>query len=286
MSRYAGTRRRLLALVLIAAVTAVGCRTNPDVAKQEYVKSGDRFVEQKKYAEAIVQYRNAVQQDPRFGEARYKLAEAYAKTGDGRNAYREYIRAADLLPDNVDAQVKAATMLLMARQYEDAKTRAQKALAKDSQNVSAHIILGNSLAGLNDFESAIKQLEEANKLQPSAGAYTSIGAVQLARGARPDAEKAFREAVAVDPKNVGVHLAFAQYLMSVGKAAEAEASLKQALSLEPDNQLANRGLVAFLFAGRRGREAEPYLKKLAANDKSPGATQKLALAEYFAMTGR
>ena len=66
------------------------------------------------------------------------------RQGDARNAFREYVRAADLLPDNVDAQVKAAAMLLMARQFEDAKARAQKALAKDPKNVQAQIMLGNA----------------------------------------------------------------------------------------------------------------------------------------------
>src|SRR5580765_791752 len=114
MPRHDRTRHRLLALGLAALLTSLGCRTTPDVAKQEHLKRGDRYVEQGKLHEAVVQYRNALQQDPRFGEARLKLADVYTKQGDMRNAYREYIRAADLLPNNVDAQVKAAGMLLMA----------------------------------------------------------------------------------------------------------------------------------------------------------------------------
>ena len=68
-------------------------------------------VEQKKYAEAVVEYRNAIQQDPKFGMARYKLAETYMQLNQPAEAFREYMRAADLLPDNVEAQVKAARML-------------------------------------------------------------------------------------------------------------------------------------------------------------------------------
>jgi tetratricopeptide (TPR) repeat protein len=249
------TRKYLSGLGLVALMAMGGCHSNPEVAKQEYLKSGDRYVEQKKYSEAIVQYRNALQQDPRFGEARYKLAQTYEKQGDARNAFREYIRAADLLPGNMEAQVKAASLLLMTRQFEDAKTRAQKALAKDPKNVQAQIVLGSAMAGLNDFDAALKQLEEANKLQPTVGAYAGIGAIESARGAQPDAEKSFRAAVAVDPKNVGGHLALAYYLISVGKATDAEASLKQALSLDANNNLANRALAALYIGSRRVREA-------------------------------
>src|SRR5580765_6663649 len=265
MSRYHRTHRFLLGVGLAAVLASLGCRTNPDVAKEEYRKSGDRYFDQKQYAEAIVQYRNALQQDPKFGEVRYKLAQAYSKRGDNQNAYREYIRAADLLPDNVQAQVDAAALLLLTRQYEDAKTRVQKALAKDPKNVQAQTILRNSLAGLNDFDGAVKQLEEANKLEPTAGAYAGIGVVESARGAHPDAEKAFRTAVGVEPKNVGAH---------------------QALALEPNNDLANRALVALYIGTNRAREAEPFLKRLAENDKTPQASYKIGLGEFFARTNR
>ena len=147
-----------------------GCSKDPEFAKQEYLKSGDRYAAEKKLREAVVQYRNAIQQDPRFGEARLKLAETYEKLNDGRNAYREYIRAADLLPDNVDAQVKAATPAARHAQFEDAKTRAEKALAKDPKNVEAQVILGNALAGLNNLPEAIKELEEADSARSESAA--------------------------------------------------------------------------------------------------------------------
>ena len=245
MFRHSRSLTCVRGLGLVLIVVAFGCQANPDVAKQEYLKSGDRYVAEKKYSEAIVQYRNALQQDPKFGEARYKLAEAYLKVGDVGDATREYIRAADLLPENVDLQVKAARFLLLAKQFDDAKSRAELALDKDPKNIEAQIIRANALAGLKEYDSAIKQLEEANKLQPTVGGYGTIGAIESARGSKPDAEKAFRAAVAVNPKSVNAHLALANYLMSAGRAADAEASFKQALGLEPGNQLANRGLVAF-----------------------------------------
>ena len=42
-----------------------------------------------------------------FPEARLKLAEAYMQGGNGATAFPEYIRAADLLPANTEAQLKA-----------------------------------------------------------------------------------------------------------------------------------------------------------------------------------
>ncbi len=269
-------------VVAVLGLLSSACTTNPEVAKREYVKSGDRFVEQQKYREAIVQYRNALQKDPQFGEARLKLAETYEKIGDATNAFRENIRAADALPDDAKVQVKAGFYLLAAGQFEDARSRALKALKKDPKNVEAQVLLGDSLAGLNDFEAALRQLEEAIRIDPkSADAYQSVGIVQTARGSKEDAEAAFRKAVQTDPKFAGGHLALANFLWSIGRPAEAEASFKEAIGVDPGNLVANRALAMFYIATGRAPLAEPHLKVLADGDKSAAAPMKLALADYY-----
>src|SRR5687767_9754084 len=107
------THKILVRLSAAAAVLALsGCSQDTDVAKREAVRKGDEFVQQQKLNEAVIEYRNAIQQDSLYGEARLKLADAYSSLGDAQNAVREYIRAADLLPDRADVQLKAATVLL------------------------------------------------------------------------------------------------------------------------------------------------------------------------------
>src|SRR5687767_8160843 len=94
-------RRFVICLVLIPSIaTGIACSREDDGggAKLQFLKSGDAYAVKKDYQAAIVEYRNAIQQDPRFGEARLKLADALASLGDVRNATREYVRAADLIP--------------------------------------------------------------------------------------------------------------------------------------------------------------------------------------------
>src|SRR6476659_3360385 len=117
----ADRRRRLQACVLLAAVAlGIACSGNPERKKQSYVESGDAYRKQGNLAAAVIEYRNAVQIDARFGEARAKLAEAYLRLGDGGNALREYVRAADLLPDDADVQLAAGSLLLATGQTNEA----------------------------------------------------------------------------------------------------------------------------------------------------------------------
>jgi len=275
----------LVCLILCASVLATSCARNAEVAKRAYLESGDGYFAEKKYNEAIVQYRNAVQQDPRFGEARYKLAEAYVRINDPAGAYREYIRAADLMPANVESQLKAGHMLLLGRQFEDAKARADRILANDPKNVQAQILRGTALAGLKDLDSAITQMEEAIQLDPDrSGTYDNLGALQLAKGDVEGAEDAFTRAVQIGGSSVPARLALATFYLSTRRPAEAEDALKQTLQLDAANPTANRLLGLFYFASHRAPEAEPYLKAFASVAKT--AVSQLALADYYTLMNR
>src|SRR5215207_93163 len=104
-------------LVVAAAVIAAACAREDD--KLQHFTNGERLLAEGKPAEAVVELLNAVQNDDRWGEARIKLSEAYAAAGDGDKAFREALRAADLLPANASAQLKAITYLLLAEQFQD-----------------------------------------------------------------------------------------------------------------------------------------------------------------------
>src|SRR5688500_14692590 len=138
MQNIANMRRltRLATIVCVLFLSAA-CSSDPEQQKLEYVASGDAYVAQKQYAEAILQYRNAVALDASFGEARFKLAQTYEINGDLPAALREYVRAADLMPENAEAQLRAGKMLIAAGQFADARTRAEAIVAKDPKNVNA-----------------------------------------------------------------------------------------------------------------------------------------------------
>lgn len=273
------TRSTCVVLALLTVILGA-CRDDPAVAKQRYFENGNRLFEDKKYAEAIVEYRNAVRLDGQFGEARLKLAESYAATERVRDALGEFVRAADLLPDNADAQLKAGAILLLAGEFEQAKLRAEKVLAKDVKSVSAQILRANALAGLKDMDGAIRDVQEAIRLDPSqSGSYANLGAFQFARGRNTEAEQAFQQAVEADPKNATAHLALGNFYWQSGRQPEAEAELLRAAEVDEASDVVNRALATFYMSGGRAPKAEPYLKRLA--ELGTDDTAVLALADYY-----
>jgi tetratricopeptide (TPR) repeat protein len=272
---------RLLAVTAVSALL-VGC-SNSEKEKKEHFDNAERFMKAGKTQEAIVEYRNALRADNKYGEARFTLAEAYAAVGNQNQAYREYVRAADLLPQNDEAQIRAARYLVAASQFEDAKTRSQPVIDRNPSNAQAQLVLGNALVGLKDLDGAVREIEEAIKIEPGVVAYSNLAFVRLAQGDRVKAKAAFEKAIEIDPKSMSARLALAYFHWSNGDLVAAEETYKNALTVEPKNPLANRAMAAFYASTKRAPMAEPYLKTMAETG-NPAAV--LQAADFYIGLGR
>ena len=268
------------AALALCALALWGCSTDPKVAAQESLNKGNQHLALEKFPEAIIEYRRAVQADPRLGPARLQLAHAYASIGDGPNALREYARAAELMPENTDAQIKAGNFMLLAGQFADAQGMGERLLARSPKSVEAQVLIANALAGLKDWESAVEAFEKAVEIDPSrALTYADLGAAQMSKGDPVAAEAAFRKAVDIDPKSSLALISLANFYWSRGDAGQGEQLMKRALAADPKSIVANRALAMFYIVRNQPAAAEPYLKTVA--DNSPGPEAKYVLAEYY-----
>jgi putative PEP-CTERM system TPR-repeat lipoprotein len=265
--------------LLVLALIASGC-SSPEEQKQQHFERGNQYVAEKRDDFAVIEYANAVRIDPKFGEARLKLAETYERMNNLQAAFPEFIRAADELPENRGLQLKVTELLLLARRYEDAKARAAKVLEKNPRDVEAMVLRATAMAEMKDVNGAVKEIEDALKVDPTASrTYVGLGSIRARGGQKEEAEAAFRQAVTLDPSSVSARLAFANFLWSAGRAAEAEQETRQAVIAEPRHLLANRMLAALYVATNRTAEAEAPLKVVTEVSQAPEA--KFELAQYY-----
>jgi tetratricopeptide (TPR) repeat protein len=273
------------AVLLMIGAASAACQRR---SAAEFLALGDRDLAAHKYAEAIIEYRSAIQLNPRLALAHAHLADAYVQAPEAPqagNAVREYVRAADLLPDDVDAQLKAGEFLLLAHEYEDAGARADRVIARDPKNAKAHILKGNALAGLKNIDRALEEIDVAIKVDPEEiQAYDALGSLQLNRGRLSEAEAAFRRAIEVQPSSEVAQLALANFYWAAGRLADAEAPLKRAVAIEPRSVLAQRALAMFYVAAGRIAEAEAPMRAVAEQQKD--LTSRLQLADYYMMAKR
>src|ERR1700730_17045740 len=95
------TRIRGVGVLFLVAPLLSSC-SNPETEKVRHLQRGNQYAAEKRDAFAVVEYASAVKLDPKFGEARFKLAQTYERMDNLRAAFPEYVRAADALPDDRD----------------------------------------------------------------------------------------------------------------------------------------------------------------------------------------
>src|SRR5215510_10245301 len=134
---------RVLVLTGCMATLVTGCSRDPNVRKQKYFESGQRYYAEGKYREAIIQFRNATQVDGRFTEAHYELAQAYERVNDWQRAYAELFRVLELDPENYKAHVDMAKLLTSSSQTKEAQEHVDWLLQKHPEEAASHLAAGN-----------------------------------------------------------------------------------------------------------------------------------------------
>jgi tetratricopeptide (TPR) repeat protein len=265
---WPGTDRRPLGAICVYVslllLPAVGCTArDPAVAKAESVRQGDELMAKKQYAQAAAAYRVAIENDPLDGHVRMALAKAYVSAENWPLAGPEAVRAADLLPDSIDAQLQAAELLLGPGWYVDAAERAAAVLQQQPENISALMILGNAKARLRSSALALFKLDEAVRLGGDEERVRADLRSNVSSSDDRAAEEAFRKAVRIDPTHLSAQIALANFLWATRRADEAEQPLKFVAEREQSGGFTNRVLGGFYLSRHRLAEAEKHLKTAA-----------------------
>src|SRR5450755_3945301 len=141
MAKVSGFHCAVAAICLLAALT--GCSRDPNVRKQKYLESGQRYFDKGQYREAAIQFENAIQVDARFADAHYKLAQTALKLEQWPAAYQELSKTIELQPDQYAAHLDLANLLILVREYSNAKEHLDLLAQKQPTNPDVFIALSN-----------------------------------------------------------------------------------------------------------------------------------------------
>ena len=152
----------ILTTVLLAFVALLaGCKHDPNVQKQKYLESGQRYFEKAKYREAVIQFSNALQVDPRFVEGHYQLAQAYIKLHDWNSAYDHLEKTVELSPNHYKAHIDLANLFIASRALDRAKEHLDLLAAKDGADPQFHLAMANYLGTQDNLAAALVEMQKA-----------------------------------------------------------------------------------------------------------------------------
>ena len=254
---------RLLVLVGCLAALITGCSRDPNVRKQKYFESGQRYYEEGKYREAIIQFRNATQVDGRFTEAHYQLAQAYGKVQDWQHAYFELSRTLELDPENYKARLDLANLLSAGGEVKAAQEHVDLLLQKRPNDPLSHLAAGNLLGRQQRFSEAIVEIRKAIALAPDSGdAYLNLALAQTAANLPDQAEPNYKKAIELKAVGANPRLALVAFYQQRGRYADAEQQVQQVIAQDPKNPDPRVALAKLYIAQGKRDEAEQYMKQV------------------------
>lgn len=151
--------------------------------------------------------------------------------------------------------------------WKQAQTALEGAVALEPDFVLAHFYLGLMFQAQCRFGDALKSLQTAVRLEPSATNYTVMGVAQAKLDLLDEAQQSFERAISIDPTYEEAYYNLATTLEDHDRE-RAMLLLKEALDIDPNYALAHRELGRF-FLNENLLEAEYYLRRaieLAPND--------------------
>ena len=158
-------RGAVVAVCLLAALT--GCAKDPNVRKQKYLESGERYYDKGQFREAAIQFQNAIQVDSRFAEAHYKMAQTAMKLEQWPGALQEFSTTIQINPDHYAAHLDMARLLIFGREYAAAKEQLDLLMQKQPNNPEVYLVLATYYdAGTKDTGAALAALWPNNRSRP------------------------------------------------------------------------------------------------------------------------
>ena len=201
----------------------------------EYLAEAQAYLKQGKVNAAIIQLKNALKQDPKNAEARLILGKVYLHRGDGAGAEKELTRARRLgVGMDRLATPLGRAYLMQGKADEALKEIVSEAAYPDAVKAKIITVHANAYLQQNRPEQAEKAFREALALQPEAvGALLGMGRLAIARQQFEQAAEMADKALAIRPKSAEAWAIKGEVDRLRGEFTAADAAFDKALALTP-----------------------------------------------------
>lgn len=226
---------RLWVLVLILFILLSGC-TAQRKTKEQLVSEGIRLVHEHNPGGAIIFFKNALEKDQNYFEARFQLAKAYYAIGKFEAAEKELEKVRRQDPSSRDVKIEMARVLAHTKRPDEALKEISQYLGDDSIDCDSLEIAGWAHAVKEDFPGAVTLLKRAcaacdGRTTPA----ISLASVYAMMGKTDEAERQIMSVLAKEPTDRRALYLLADIQISRKDRAAALQTLDRIIQASPND---------------------------------------------------
>jgi tetratricopeptide (TPR) repeat protein len=297
-ARPASLRR---ALAVLAVVLTLGGCSSSQARFEGYMARGQRYFAAGNLDKANVEFRNALQIEPRNVDALYFNGRLAERRGNIREAIDFYQAALDLEPKDDRARASLAKVFVLGgasqraleivspglldhpddpdllaaraaarhqiRDDGDARTDAERAVLVAPTNENAIAVLAALALRAGDKARALSLVSDAVTKAPTSVELRQIlASVYLSAGKPNEAEEQMRKVIALEPGEMAPRMQLATHYVGLHQLDEAQRVLEEAVRDQPHRDGAKLALVDFITTQRSRAQAEKVLRDFIARE--------------------
>ncbi|HBO69305.1 MAG TPA: hypothetical protein DD658_03825 [Deltaproteobacteria bacterium] len=273
----------LCAVLCVVLLASCG---GPEQKKMKFFNKGNGLFAEGEFVKASLEFRNAIQIDPKFADAYHMLGMTEIRRQNLKGAYGAFTKAVELDPGHFKAHNQLGRLFLAVREPDMAMEKAERILTEAPGDEDALLLKGAVLVARKDFTAADGYLEGLiGKGVRSPDAYELLAAARRRKGDAKGAEEALRRGIAADGTSVALHRALVDLLVRGNRFDDAAAEVRKIIELEPKD-IGHRIALAGLYwsAGREPLAREILAQVVAADSKKEDG--RIRVAGFYAAANR
>jgi putative PEP-CTERM system TPR-repeat lipoprotein len=255
--------KRILTLFVLMIVIALlgACKAQ---SKEDMYQEGLALKEAGNLSGAVVLFRNALEKDPNFTDARYELGKIFYDTERYQRAENEFTKVALQEPTRADVALDLIRTLLASEKYEEAETRLSAYQSRHPEDAEGWTLFAQ-LYGLTDrYEESYNAYQKAlqyDSAHPEAP--LGLATLLMAQNRHDEARKILQRAIeqgVVDP--VRAHYLLARMARAEQDLDTFQGLLEKILTYDNSDLSANYQLGLIALENNEPQEALKYARKL------------------------
>ena len=255
------------AVISAVALSALVACTPPEQKAKGYYDSGQKYLEQKDYVKAALEFRNALKVKQDYPDAWFGMAQVEESDKNWNLVSGDLHKVLELDPKYIKARLALARLLMLGGNFDEALKNVNTALEQDPKDASVHAMKAAILLKLGKASDAIQEANIALTIDTgSADALMVLAAERLNVNDNSAVQSLIDKGLKISPKSVGLQLFALNYYQKIANLTAQEATLRNIVAIEPNLPNYRKALVTFLMSQKRYDDAEAELRAIVKSD--------------------